>query len=115
MAATERVVVLMTPEQKAHVQALAEDAQIGLGEYMRRQAFHETDDGDEAMLRMMIDELNASTARASHALDTAIAKLDATHESMAAIEARARKKAKAEFADINPAALAELMHEGDLA
>lgn len=111
MAATERVVVLMTAEQKTRAQACAEAAAIGLGEYIRRQTFQEADENEEAVLRMLVDELNASTARASQALDAAIAKLDATHERMAAIEANARTQALTEFADINPAALANLMHE----
>ena len=50
MAATERVVVLMTPEQKSDVTLRAAARKLSVGDYMRRQAL-----GDDELLGVLIE------------------------------------------------------------
>lgn len=75
MAATERVVVLMTPEQKSDVTQRAAAEKLSLGDYMRRQAL-----GDDEILGALVEELAASTERARVALDRTLARLDAKNQ-----------------------------------
>ncbi len=109
MGATERVVVLMTPDQKARAKARADASKLGLGEYMRRQTFQENRNADDAMLRALVNELNASTARAARALDATIHKLDAMQGGRADFEAKAHKRAMREFSSVDPAVMATLL------
>lgn len=98
MAATERVVILMTKAQKRTVESRARAARLGVGAYMRRKALGE--DGDEdAVLNTLARELKASNARAARALDDAITRLEATKLQWPELEAAARRHAEAEFAD----------------
>lgn len=98
MAATERVVLLMTPEQKSDVTKRAAAEQLSLADYMRRQAL-----GNDEFLAALVDELAASTEKARVALDRTLARLDAAERELPAIEAAARERAKAEFAALDPA------------
>ncbi|MGH8153277.1 MAG: hypothetical protein ACREPF_11185 [Rhodanobacteraceae bacterium] len=111
MRATERVVVSMTPGQKARAKARADALKISLGEYMRRRAFDEGQSADEVVLRALAGELNASTTRAARALDATIQKLDAMQDNWKAREKAARKRAMREFASVDLIAVAGLLRE----
>lgn len=102
MAATERVVVLMTPEQKRDVTLRASAEKLSLGDYMRRQAL-----GDDELLAALVDELAASTERARVALDQTLARLDESERRLPEIEAAARQRAAAEFAALDPERFAQ--------
>ena len=99
MAATERVVILMSKAQKRAVESRAHAARLGIGAYMRRQALGEAGDED-AVLSALAKELKASNARAARALNDAIAQLEATKLKWPELEAAARRRAKAEFAGL---------------
>ncbi|HUY01981.1 MAG TPA: hypothetical protein VMV33_01740 [Rhodocyclaceae bacterium] len=104
MAATERVVVLMTPEQKSDVTQRAAAEKLSLGDYMRRQAL-----GDDELLSVLVEELTASTQKARIALDRTLARLDESERRMPEIEAAARERAKAEFTALDPELFAQLL------
>lgn len=106
--ATERVVVLMTPKQKAAVTKRATDEKLSVGDFMRRRALE-----DDEMLTALLDELRGSTAYAKEALDRTLTRLTDFEQRQAEIEKAAREKAKAEFRDIDPEALARLLFPGD--
>jgi hypothetical protein len=108
--ATERVVVLMTPKQKADVTKRATEEKLSVGDFMRRQAL-----GDDELLTALLDELKGSTAYAKEALDRTLARLADFEQRHADIEKKARQKAQAEFSDIDPEALGRLLFPGDSA
>lgn len=103
MAATERVVILMSKAQKRAVESRARAARLGVGAYMRRQALGESSEEDD-VLRALAKELEASNARAVRALDDAVTRLETTKRKWADLEATARRRAEVEFADIAKAA-----------
>ena len=102
--ATERVVVLMTPKQKADASRRAKAARLSLGDFIRRQIF-----GDEELLSAVVTQLEESTATATAALDSAAARLADAQAFQPEREAQARARALAEFADVDPEAFAELV------
>jgi hypothetical protein len=108
--ATERVVVLMTPKQKAAVTKRASEEKLSVGDFMRRQAL-----GDDELLTALLDELKGSTAYAKEALDRTLARLADFEQRHAEIEQKARQKAQAEFHDIDPEALARILFPGNAA
>lgn len=99
MAATERVVILMSKAQKRAVERRAQAARLGVGAYMRRQALGEGGDED-AVLSALAKELTESNARAARALDEAVTRLEATRLQWPELEAAARRRAEMEFAEL---------------
>ncbi|MGH8110362.1 MAG: plasmid mobilization protein [Rhodanobacteraceae bacterium] len=99
MAATERVVILMSKAQKHAVESRARAARLGVGAYMRRQALGEGGD-EEAVLGALAKELKASNARAVRALDDAVTRLETTKRKWPELEAAARRRAELEFAEL---------------
>lgn len=98
MAATERVPVLMSPEEKNLVVARARKAGLTTAEFMRRAAAGYSPDADEEALEAMIEEMNKATERAGKAIDEALAFVAASSRRIARMEAGARKKAEGEAA-----------------
>lgn len=109
MAATERVVVLMTAEQKKDVALRAAAEKLTMGEYMLLKAL-----GDDELLDLVIAELAASTKRARAALDRTLAKLNESEKRLPAIEAAARQRAEAESSALDPALFAQLMEQAEV-
>lgn len=102
--ATERVVVLMTPKQKAEVGRRAKAAKLTVADFIRRQTF-----GDEDVLAAMVAQLQESTAIANAALEQALATISQAKEDSAATRAAALDRARAEFASVSPEAFAALV------
>lgn len=86
MAATERISVLVTAAEKRRIAKRAKAAGLSMGEFFRRaaDAFRPADD-DEVMERL-IDQMASSTARASAALDRALAFVEASNKRIARME-----------------------------
>ena len=95
MGATERIVVLVTPEQKAEISSRAKEAKLTVGELLRRAAAaYSVDEQDEA-LAGLVDQVRKSAAQASKALDDALRQVSASQRRIAAMEkahARAAKR-----------------------
>lgn len=86
--ATERIPVLVTPQEKARIAMMAREANLSMGEYLRRAAASFSPSEDEKLLLGMIDQMTATTANASKAIDKALAFVA---ESEARIEAQERE------------------------
>ncbi|HRQ57511.1 MAG TPA: hypothetical protein PLN31_08830 [Azoarcus taiwanensis] len=86
--ATERIPVLVTPQEKARIAMMAREANLSMGEYLRRAAASFSPSEDERLLLGMIDQMTATTASASKAIDKALAFVA---ESEARIEAQERE------------------------
>jgi hypothetical protein len=84
--ATERVSVLMTPDQKMRLVSEAREAGISVSEYMRRavNAFHGL--SDDLILSSMIDEMNNATIRAEKSIDETLKYVDESNQRIAQME-----------------------------
>ena len=78
MAATERVVVLMPPEDKARLEAKARRAGTSIGELVRRSVDAYDPELEEAELEALLRLLEESQARSMRSLDEAEKELAAT-------------------------------------
>ncbi|MDQ3197564.1 MAG: ribbon-helix-helix protein, CopG family [Pseudomonadota bacterium] len=92
-AATERIQVPVTPDQKAKIAKKAKAANLTVGEFVRRAAeAYQPDDVDDVLERL-IEQIKSTGAKASKALD---ASLEFAAESQKRIEqmeaGRPRKK-----------------------
>lgn len=85
--ATERIPVLVTPQEKAQIAHMAKESNLSMGEYLRRAAAAFQTSEDEKLLAGMIDQMVATTERAGKAIDDALAFVAA---SQARIEAQER-------------------------
>jgi hypothetical protein len=93
MPNTERIPVLVTPEQKARIAARARAAKLPVGEFMRRAAeSYSPDNADEAALDGLLLQVAQTTARASQALDSAFREVAASERRIAALEAAAARR-----------------------
>jgi hypothetical protein len=91
---TERIPVLVTPEQKARIAARAKAAKLPVGEFMRRAAeSYSPNDADAAALDGLLAQIGRTTARASRALDDAFRAVAASQRRIAALEAAATRRA----------------------
>jgi hypothetical protein len=78
--ATERVTTLMTPAEKAALEAKAKGAGVSVGEFVRRsvEAFDPDQATSLAQLAAVAAELTRSNQAAAQALDQALANIEAT-------------------------------------
>ncbi len=83
VAATARVPVLMPEAEKAELTKRAREANLSLGEFLRRAGKAYNPAEDDASLETMVELMNQATDRASSALDEAIAFIQASNERMA--------------------------------
>ena len=90
--ATERIPVLVTSLEKDHIAKRARDAGISMGEFLRRAAGAFQSSEDEEVLEGMIDQVNKTTARASVAIDKALAFVEESDKRIAAMERKAAQK-----------------------
>lgn len=95
MASTEKLLVLLKPDEKSALSRQAMRRGISMGEVVRR-AIGRGDDGDEAerareaaMVDVLTRALEASTARAGRALDQALRDVAAARAALAAASAGA--------------------------
>ena len=69
---TSRITFLGTPEFKKYLQKEAKDQGISLSELIRLRCEKRQMNDDEEALRLLLDELQQSTFRASKSLDKAL-------------------------------------------
>ena len=86
MAATERIVVLVTPEQKAAISSRAKEAKLTVGELLRRAAAAYSGDEQDQALAGLVEQVRRSTAQASRALDDALRRVAESQRRIAAME-----------------------------
>jgi hypothetical protein len=79
-SATERVTVLMTPAEKAALEAKARGAGVSVGEFVRRSvdSFDPEEAAELVQLAALAAALEQSNSEASAALDRALASIEAT-------------------------------------
>ena len=95
MPSTERLVVLVTPEEKAAIAARAKSAKVPMGEFLRRAAEAYTPGEDESLLNGLVSQVEKSTATADSALADALRFIAASNRRIAAMEAaRGRKSSR---------------------
>ncbi|TWB48692.1 plasmid mobilization protein [Nitrospirillum viridazoti] len=84
--ATERVTTLMTPSEKANLEAKARKVGVSVGEYVRRSvdAFDPEDATLLAQLAALTAELDRSNRDAAAALDKALADIELTQKQLRA-------------------------------
>ncbi len=71
--ATERIPVLVTPQEKAQIAHMAKESNLSMGEYLRQAAAAFRAPEDEKLLAGMIDQMVITTERAGKAIDDALA------------------------------------------
>lgn len=86
--ATERIVVLVTAREKAMIAKMARDANLSMGEFLRRAAASFSPNEDEKMLERMIEQMMKTTVQACTAMDDALAFVDASNQRIKAMEAK---------------------------
>ncbi|MDR3220866.1 MAG: hypothetical protein LBU46_02500 [Candidatus Accumulibacter sp.] len=84
--ATQRIPVLVTPDEKKQIAQMAKHAGLSMGEYFRRAAMAFRPSEDEKLLEGMIEQMNKTTAQANAAIDEALAFVEASNERIAAME-----------------------------
>ena len=84
--ATERVPVLMTPDEKNRVVSKAKKFGITIGEYMRRAADGYRPAEDDEALEAMIHEMNKATDNAERAIDDAMDFVKASNQRIKIME-----------------------------
>ena len=95
MTSSERIPVLVTPEQKARIAARAKAANLPVGEFMRRAAeSYAPNEADSSALDGLLIQIERATERASKALDGAFRAVAASQRRIAALEAAASRRGR---------------------
>ena len=88
--ATERIPILVSAKEKHQIAKMAKEAGLSMGEYLRRAASSFRPSDDDEILAGMIDQMLKTTARASAAIDEAVAFVAASNKRIAKLEARTK-------------------------
>jgi hypothetical protein len=88
--ATERIPVLVSTKEKHEIARMAKAAGVSMGEYLRRAAASFRPADDDQLMEGMIDQVLKTTARASTAIDEALAFIEASNKRIAKSERKAR-------------------------
>ena len=86
MAATERIPVLMTREQKARLAKRAKAANLTMGEYVRRAADAYQPDADDKALEGLVDRVKSTADEAARAMEEALAFMAESRQRIAQME-----------------------------
>jgi len=90
--ATERIPVLVSREEKINLAQKARQSRISMGEYLRRAAAAYRATDDDAVLEGMISQMLKTTEQAGHAVDNALAFVEASNQRIAAMESNTREE-----------------------
>jgi hypothetical protein len=94
MAATERIPVLLTREQKTRLARRAKAANLTMGEYVRRAAEAYQPDADDEELDRLIERVRKTTDEAAQAMERALSSVARSQKRISDMEVRhARKRA----------------------
>jgi hypothetical protein len=88
--ATERIPVLVSREEKINLAQKARQSRVSMGEYLRRAAAAYRTTDDDAVLEGMISQMLKTTEQAEHAIDNALAFVEASNKRIAAMESNKR-------------------------
>lgn len=88
--ASERVSVLMTPDQKMRLVTKAHQAGISVSEYLRRAALGYVYAKDEQLLCALLDSMNRATYQAEKAIDEALSFISESNLRIELMERQAR-------------------------
>ncbi|MCU7951072.1 MAG: hypothetical protein KZQ64_06690 [gamma proteobacterium symbiont of Bathyaustriella thionipta] len=91
--ATERVPVLMTPDEKRRVVSKAKKAGVAIGEYIRRAVDGYRPTEDEKALEAMIKQMNQATKNAEKSIDDTLIFVEASNKRINEMEAKAKRDA----------------------
>ena len=84
--ATERIPVLVTPNEKNQIAQMAKDAGLSMGEFLRRAAASFRPAEDEQILDGMIAQMLKTTVQANQAIDAAISFVETSNARIATME-----------------------------
>ncbi|MBU2754828.1 ribbon-helix-helix protein, CopG family [Acidithiobacillus sp. CV18-2] len=84
--ASERIPVLVTPQEKALISKMAQDAHMSMGELLRRAASSFRPNEEEEILEGMIGQILKTSAQANAAIDEALAFVEDSERRIAAME-----------------------------
>ena len=73
MGALERMVLLVTPEQREAIRSRARAEKLTMGEIVRRSVERYGSQADEAALEKLLEKVEESTSRANRVLDQGLA------------------------------------------
>jgi len=107
MSMTERIVVLMTPEEKMQIRRRAAAEQLCISDYMRQRVLRGND-----ILSAMLHELTVSTARTLTSVDHTLWGVEDSTRRWPESEAAARRRAMVEFSALDPALFTLTMSRG---
>jgi hypothetical protein len=94
MPSTERLVVLLTPEQKTAIAARAKAQNLTMGEVVRRSVESYRPSEDDVALEKLLEQVEASTTQANHALDDALEAIKSSLRRIDACSAAAQKRTR---------------------
>ena len=89
--ATERVPVLMTPDEKKKVVSKAKQAGVAIGEYIRRAIDGYRPSEDEKALEAMINQMNKATKNAANSIDDTLEFVRESNKRIEKMESKAIK------------------------
>ncbi len=89
--ATERVPVLMTPDEKKKVVSKAKQAGVAIGEYIRRAIDGYRPSEDEKALEAMINQMNKATKNAENSIDDTLEFVRESNKRIEKMESKAIK------------------------
>ncbi|HYN61966.1 MAG TPA: hypothetical protein VET87_20890 [Rubrivivax sp.] len=91
-AATERIVVQATAQDKKAIASKAKKLDLPISELMRRGAFAYESDAADVELSALADAARVAADRAGAAIDDALSFIDASNKRIAAMESKAAKR-----------------------
>lgn len=92
--ATERIVVQVTPQQKADIAGTAKRLGLNVSDFMRRAAENFRPAPEDRDLEALLRQVEISTQQANQAIDHALANVAQSEQRLAALETSKALKAR---------------------
>ena len=94
--ATERIVVQVTPQQKANIAGTAKRLGLNVSDFMRRAAENFRAAPEDLDLEALLRQVEMSTQQANQAIDHALASIAESEQRLAVLETSKAPKARSE-------------------